>query len=393
MNNLLTMVRSDLRQRITDGSVLAFAIVVPLALMWVMNLVFSDATEPTLEPLTVAVSVPPEDQLGAVILDVLGSVSDAGGDLQIIVQEATSSEVPELVEAGTAGTGVVVPAGFTAGLMAGEGPAVEVTVGDDTGLTGQVVNSIIHSTLAQLTASARTANAGLELGLPPDQLAVVAQAAVTDAPEAQWAEGQAASEQLGAQESVVAGQTGLFLLFTVGFGVLALVNERGQGTLARLMSMPMRPWLITAAKGIVSFILGLVATAVLLSAGTLMFDDVDFGSPVAVGVLILLVVAATTSIMFIIAKVARTAEQAGIAQSIVAIVLGMSGGAFFQIDSTGWVGTVLALNPVKAFTNGLGITAGGGGVGDLGTVALMMGGFTVVTLVIAWLLPERKDAL
>lgn len=270
---------------------------------------------------------------------------------------------------------------------------MEVTVGDDTGLTGQVVNSIIHSTLAQLTASARTANAGLELGLPPDQLAVVAQAAVTDAPEAQWAEGQAASEQLGAQESVVAGQTGLFLLFTVGFGVLALVNERGQGTLARLMSMPMRPWLITAAKGIVSFILGLVATAVLLSAGTLMFDDVDFGSPVAVGVLILLVVAATTSIMFIIAKVARTAEQAGIAQSIVAIVLGMSGGAFFQIDSTGWVGTVLALNPVKAFTNGLGITAGGGGVGDLGTVALMMGGFTVVTLVIAWLLPERKDAL
>lgn len=392
MNNVLTMVLSDLRQRITDGSVLAFAVVVPLALMWVMNLVFSDATDPALEPITVAVAGPAEDQMASVIPQVLDSVSDDGG-LQITVQEAEPAEIPALVDAGTADMGVVVPTDFSAALMAGQGPEVEVTLGDDTGLMGQVVNSMIQSTLAQITAATRAAHAGTELGLPPDQLAIVAQAAVAEAPEAQWSEGVADSEQLGPQESVVAGQAGLFLLFTVGFGVLALVSERGQGTLARLMSMPMRPWLITAAKAVVSFILGLVSTAVLLTAGSLMFDSVDFGSPVAVGVLIVLVVAATTSIMFIIAKIARTAEQAGVVQAIVAVVLGMSGGAFFQIDSTGVVGTVLSLNPVKSFTNGLGITAGGGGVADLGTVALTMAGFTVISLLIAWVLPGRKDAL
>jgi len=392
MNNVLTMVRSDLRQRIRDGSVLAFAIVVPLSLMWVMNLVFGDATDPTLEPITVAVAVPLQDETAAVIPEVLGSVSDGGG-LQIIVQEADPTEVPALVEDGTAGMGVVVPEGFSAALMAGDGPEVRVTLGDDTGLMGQIVNSIVQATLAQMTAATRAASAGLELGLPPDQLGDIAEAAVAQAPEVQWRQGQAASEQLGPQESLVAGQAGMFLLFTVGFGVLALVSERNQGTLARLLSMPMRPGLITVAKGIVSFILGLAATTVLLSAGSMMFDNVDFGSPVAVGVLILLVVAASTSIMFIIAKVARTAEQAGIAQSIVAVVLGMSGGAFFPIDSTGAVGTILALNPVKTFTDGLGITAGGGGVGDLGIIALTMAGFTTIALLIAWLLPDRKDAL
>src|SRR5690606_16444901 len=168
---------------------------------------------------------------------------------------------------------------------------------------------------------------------------------------------------------------------------------REQGTMARLLSMPMPPWLVTAAKGAVSFLLGLISMTVLLTAGSVLFDGVAFGAPVAVGVLILLVVAATTSLMFIITKVARTAEQAGIAQSIVAVVLGMSGGAFFQINATGLVGTILALNPVKAFIDGLGVTSGGGRVGDLGTVALILGAFTALCLVCAWLLPDRKDAL
>ena len=37
----------------------------------------------------------------------------------------------------------------------------------------------------------------------------------------------------------MAGQAGLFLLFTVGFGVTGLLAEREPGTLARLRSMPM----------------------------------------------------------------------------------------------------------------------------------------------------------
>lgn len=392
MRNLWTMVVSDLRQKATDGSVLAFAVVVPLALMFVMNLVFAGATDAELEPVTVAVSVPEDDQLGSVIPQVLDGLEMDEG-LDVTVLEAGADEVPGLVDDGSAAMGVVVPEGFGAALVAGDGPQVRVTVGDGAGISGIVVRAVLEGTLTQLTAGTRAVSAAGELGVPPTQFGAVAQAVGQDAPRVEWAEGETASEQLGASESVVAGQTGLFLLFTVGFGMMALVIEREQGTLARLVSMPMRPWLVVLAKGLVSFLLGLASTTVLLLAGTSLFDDVDFGSPLAVGVLVVLTVAATTSIMFIIAKVARTSEQAGIAQAIVAVTLGMSGGAFFQVSSSGWVGQLLAINPVKSFTNGLGITAGGGGVADLGPTALTLGVFTVVCLAIALLVPGRKDML
>ena len=93
--------------------------------------------------------------------------------------------------------------------------------------------------------------------------------------------------------------------------------------------------------------------------------------------------------MFVIARVARTAEQANIAQSIIALVLGMAGGAFFQITATGWVGSLMDLNPVSAFIRGLGITSGGGGLGDIGTPLLTMLVFATVVLLIARLIPDR----
>ena len=61
---------------------------------------------------------------------------------------------------------------------------------------------------------------------------------------------------------------------------------------------------------------------------------------------------------FVIARVARTAEQANIAQSILAMVLGIAGGAFFPVRATGFAATLLDLNPIAAFIRGLGITAG-----------------------------------
>ena len=150
----------------------------------------------------------------------------------------------------------------------------------------------------------------------------------------------------------------------------------------------MRPGLIIAAKGLVSYILGVVATSVLLLIGSRFFD-VGFGNPLLVGLLVLCVVAAGTSLMFIIARIAKTAEQANIAQSIIAVVLGIAGGAFFPISAGGFAGQLLDLNPVAAFTRGLGITSGRGGSADLGVPILIMLGFAAVVGGLSRLLPDR----
>jgi len=385
MGALFTMTASDLRQRVRDRSVVIFALVVPLALMFVFNLVFGDAADSRLQPTTVAISAPADDQLASTFGEALRQVDG----LDVTVQEVSASQARDRAQDGAVDVGLIVPQGFTASVASGSKVDVTAVESENSGLEGQVVLSIVQSILQQLNDGAVAASAGLELGLSPAELGQVAQAAATSGPALTLSPGRLSQEQLSPTASTVAGQAGLFLLFTVGFGVLGLIAEREQGTYARLQSMPMNPRLIVVAKGLVSFVLGVVATSALLTFGALFFD-VSFGSVLVVGVLIVAVVTASTSLMFIVAKLASTAEQAGVAQSILAVSLGLAGGAFFPITGTGLLARVLDLNPIAAFTRGLGISANGGGLGDIGAPLAIMVGFAVVMLVLSAVLPDRS---
>ncbi|MDN5790441.1 MAG: ABC transporter permease [Micrococcales bacterium] len=386
------MTRSDLRQRIRDKSVVIFAIIVPLALMAVLDLVIGDAQDEPIGPVTVAASVPAGDDLAAALVGALdGLGGDGAGGLRVTVKDAPAEQVRDLARNGEAQVGLIVPDGFGASLRSGTGKQVTVIEGDG-GIGTQIVISVLQEAIDHLEAGSSSAIAGSRLGLTPAEVAAAAQSVAAARPSITLARGAASNEQLSMSGALVAGQAGLFLLFTVGFGVLALVYERDQGTLARLRSMPMRPGLVVGAKALVAFILGVVATSILLTVGGLLFG-VDFGSVPAIAVLVLCVVTASTSLMFIVARVARTSEQASIAQSIVALVLGIAGGAFFPIAATGFVGTLLDLNPISAFIRGLGITYGGGGIGDIGVPVLIMLGFAVVAAAISRVIPDRGAGL
>jgi len=384
MRQLLTMVGSDLRQRVRDKSVLIFGILVPISLMFVMNLVFGGMEEPELGSATVAASVAEDDELGRAVVDVLTQI----GVVDVTVDRVAADEVWPRAEAGEAQLGIIVPPDFGEDVTAGQGATIEMVEGDGAGLETDILISVIRGVTEQITAGTVAAGAGAELGLPPELLAQIGAQVGQAPPVVTTVEGTTASEQLDPSATMVAGQAGLFLLFTVGFGVLALITEREQGTYARLQSMPMSPGLIVGAKVLSSYVLGVLATLVLLGAGSLLFD-VDFGSPLVVVVLVLCVVAAATSLSFIVARVALTAEQAGIAQAILAVVLGMAGGAFFPVAADGLAATLLDLNPVAAFTRALGISAGGGGLDDVAGPVLMMLGFAVVFAVASRLVPDR----
>lgn len=386
MSHLLTMTLSDLRQRIRDKSVLLFAFVVPLALMGVFNLIFGTSQDLDLQPVTVAVSTPADDPLASVVPEVLGGLDESGG-VDVTVLELPSGEVPAAVDDGRAALGIEVPDGFGAAVSEGEDVSVTVSEGESSVETA-IVLSVVDGALARLHAQSVTVGAAAAAGVAPDELEAVAAEVASGGPAFTVVPGEAATQQLSPAAALVAGQTGLFLLFTVSFGVLGLIEERQNGTLARLRSMPMASWLIVAAKALVSFVLGIVATTVLLTVGGAMFD-VDFGSPVPVGVIVVSVVLAATSVMFLVVRVARTAEQASVAASIVALVLGIGGGAFTPISASGALGTLLDLNPIAAFMRGLGITSGGGGLTDITVPVMIMLGFAVVMVVLSRVIPDR----
>lgn len=386
MRTLWTLTANDLRQRLRDKSVLIFGLVVPLALISVLNLVFGDTDQVELSRTTVAVDAPS----GEVVGDALLATYDQLEGIPLTVERAENAEAR--VRDGDAQLAVTVPDGFDEALVGGEDTTVEVVQGDDTGLEVSVVVSVTRTVLDQYRAGVVASAAAGRVGMAPDEVATVAEQVAATASEMTLTEGRTSDQQLDTGAALVAGQAGLFLLFTVGFGVLGLLTERKQGTLARIRSAPVRAGTVVLSKALVSLVLGVVATGLLLTVGAVLFGA-EFGSPVLVGLLIVCVVTAGTSLMFIIARVARTEEQANVAQSILAIGLGVAGGSFFPIAASGLLGTVLDLNPIAAFTRGLGITGGGGGLGDLaGPIAIMLG-FAVVCLGLSRLIPDRTEAL
>jgi ABC-2 type transport system permease protein len=387
MRQLLALTGSDLLQRLRDKSVLIFALVVPMALMTVFNLVFSQTDDIEIKPLTVAVSAPAGDDLARMLTGVVRSLDDAD-ELDVTVTEVDESTGRRQVEDGDAAVALVVPDGFGAAARAGEPVTVEAVRGDEAGLEADIVLSVVDGVLEQLAAGAVTAQAGLAEGVAPTDLEALVEAATTGGPAYDLARGEASDEQLDPGAALVAGQAGLFLLFTVSFGVTGLLYDRESGTLARLRSMPIPGWVIVASKALVSLVLGVVATAVLLTLGGYLFGA-DFGSVPAVAALVLCACAAGTSVMFLIVRVARTSEQAQVATSIVALVLGIGGGAFFQVSASGPLARVLDLNPVAALLRGLGTTSGGGGLGDIGVPVAIMLGFAATMLVASRLVPDR----
>lgn len=392
MRSFLTLVLHDLRQHVTDKAVLLFALVIPAVLSAVFNFAFSGLTDVELDPTTVAISVPEGDGAGQALRGALNGMAD-GGEVPVTVREVGPDEVAGLVDSGEAGVGVVVPEGFTEALRAGEGAVVDVSQGEDVGLTGDIVAGVVSSVLTRLDTDAATVAGAAEAGLDQAVIGALAQQVQQAQPQVATTVSEVTGEQLSLAAGIVAGQAGMFLFFTVGFALLNLLTEREWGTLPRLRTMPLPGWMVPAAKGVVGIVLGVVSTTVLLASGQLLFDGVDFGNWGVVMLVILATVTAATSVMAIILRVARTSEQASLAMSVIAISLGVAGGTFFRVPTEGWVGAVLQLNPIAALGRGLGITSGGGGLVEIAPVLGVLVGFTVVTLVLARVMPGRKDAL
>ncbi|CUR57247.1 putative ABC-type multidrug transport system, permease component [metagenome] len=387
MRQLLALTAADLLQRVRDKSVVIFALVVPMALMTVFNLVFSATEDLHIEPVTVAISAPAGDRMAQVLTSVVRDL-DGTDELDVTVHEVDEAAGRKQVEGGDAAVALIVPTGFGQAAQQGEAVTVEAVRGDEAGIEADIVLSVVDGVLGQFASGAVTARAALAEGVAPTELAALVEQATSGGPTYDLRQGRAADEQLDSGAALVAGQAGLFLLFTVSFGVTGLLVDRESGTLARLRSMPIPAWVIIASKALVSFVLGVVATAVLLTLGSYLFDA-DFGSLPAVAVLVVCATAAGTSVMFLIVRVARSSEQAGIATSIVALVLGIGGGAFFPVSSTGPFTWVLDLNPVAALLRGLGTTSGGGGLADIGVPVAIMLGFGAVMLLVSRLVPDH----
>lgn len=389
LSSIWTMTASDLKQRVRDKSVFIFGLAVPLALITVFNFLFSGIGDAeSLGPVTVGISVDADDQVAGTLPDVLESI-DA---LDISSQDVAAGDAQNAIEADDIDMAIVVPADFGATVMAGGSADIEVVVPADPGLEERVVTAIVEGFVDRVAATTTASTAAGMSGMDGATIEQVAADVVQGAqsPVLTSVLGEASDEQLGTEAYLVAGQTALFMFFTIGFGVISYVQEREEGTLPRLLSMPMAPVAIIMAKTLVSFIMGVASTTVLLVVGSVLFGA-SFGRVAPIAVLLVVTVASVTSLVLLVTKVARTSEQALVANSVIGLVMGMLGGAFFPIAGSGLLARIADLTPTAAFVRGLGITSGGGGVADLGGPLLVLAAFLVVSVIVFRVVPGRQD--
>ena len=367
----------DLRARLRDRSALLIGVVVPLGLAFIFNSIFSGisgASNIISLGVVNADHGPASQQFTSQVLPAVGR-----SGLITIHTEPSLARARALAANGTLAAVIVIPAGFSARVQADRPASMQVIGNVDAPISAEVARSIADSYAADLNrARLSVATAAGTTPLSPARIqALAAQAAAASAPVA-VTDVSAQTRELNQKSFFAAGMAVFFLFFTVQFGVTSLLEERNDGTLARLLAAPISRASILGAKLLTSFLLGVISMAVLVAATTLLFGA-TWGNPVGVAVLIVTAILAATGIMALIATLARNAEQAANWQSVVAVILGLIGGTFFPVSQApGILSSITFVAPQAWFLRGLGDLRGGG-VSVVWVPALAMLAFAAVT--------------
>jgi ABC-2 type transport system permease protein len=384
MRAALLICAKDLRARLRDRSALLIGIVVPLGLAFIFNGIFSGISG---GGTVLNLGVVNADQGLAsqqFTSQVLPAVARSG--LIAIHPEATLARARALAANGTLEAVIVIPAGFSARVQANQPASMQVIGNIDDPVSAQVAESIAEGYAADLNRvrlSVATVAAGRGgPALPPAQIqALSARAAAAAAPVA-VDDVSAQTKELNQKSFFAAGMAVFFLFFTVQFGVTSLLEERSDGTLARLVAAPIGRASILGGKLLTSFLLGVISMAVLVAATTLLLGA-SWGNPLGVAVLVVAAILSAIGIMALIATLAKNAEQAANWQSVVAVILGLVGGTFFPVSQApGILSRLTFIAPQAWFLRGLGDLRAGS-ISVVWIPALAMLGFAVVTGAVA----------
>ena len=363
MSAALLIAWKDLRQRCRDRSAFLIAFVVPLALAFIFSAILGDVGEEVTFPYAVANQ--DDGRAARALVEEALRPLEAQGLLEL-TEAASREEALTLVEDGAVSAAFVVPAGFSAAVEQAQPAEIEVI-----GNVEREIGSLIAESLAAAFGNEiKTAQLSLATAMSFDPSVIEGLDAlaegISDLPNPIALEDVSATrKELDAGTFFSAGMAVFFLFFTVQFGVTSLLDERREGTLARLMAAPVRRSSIFAGKLITSFVIGVTSMAVLAVATSLLLGA-EWGAPLGVALLILAGVLAATAVTALIATIAKNGEQAGNWQTMAALVLGMLGGAFFPVNQAGGaIETLSLLTPHAWFLRGLGELQSGGGLANI----------------------------
>jgi ABC-2 type transport system permease protein len=330
MRPALTIALRSLRQRVRDRSAILFAIVIPLGLAAAFSLLIPRGT--TFHA-SYAVHDADGGPVAATLVDhVLGALVDDG--VADVTRVGTEDAALAALEDGKTAAAILIPAGFSDAVAAGTPTQVRIVAMTDAPLGAQIASSVVGAFASEVgsiqLAVVSAANWQPGTPLPPIDPATAAAVSAFASPvtlETATIE----RRQATAATFYAAAMAIMFLFFATVYGPIGLLGERRSGTMARLLAAPIRPASIVLGASIASFVLGVVSMTVLAIATTVLLGAA-WGPPPLVAALILAAVVAAMGVSTLICTVARSEEQAGGWNAMIAITLAILGGSMIPLS-------------------------------------------------------------
>jgi ABC-2 type transport system permease protein len=327
MRVALVIAARVLRQRLRDRSAIVFAIITPLGLA----LAFSALIPNEFTSYHTRFIVINQDQghIGSVLVDeVLGGIRDAG--VADIEAGTTEQAAADAIRAGTAGAAILIPADLTANVESGKRAEIRV-LGGEFAVALEIARSAVSQFASEVGAvQLMITTASVTGGAGPDTVAQ-AQAAIQGPAPIAIADNATLQLQASLATFYGAAMAIMFVFFATQYGALALLSDRQTGTLPRLLAAPISPASIILGTSLAGLVLGLVSMSVLWAATTVL-SGATWGTPALVAALIVSAVIAAMGISTLVATLARTPQQAGGLNAIVALSLAAIGGVFIPLS-------------------------------------------------------------
>jgi ABC-2 type transport system permease protein len=345
----------DLRQRARDRSLFILAFVAPLALAFVFSTVFGGLDDAS-DRISFSYGLVDLDggDLASGFGDTLTELEDTG--LIEVTVYADTAAARDAVNDGDISAAFVLPAGLSNSFATGTPAQVAVIGSVDARIATAVATSIARSYMTRTSTAALAGITAAAVGaIPPDQIGDIAEAVGAGTPLAELATIETDSAALDLTTTMVAGLSVFFVFFVSGTAVSGVLEERKAGTLPRLLVSPAARSAILLGKATAAIIAGVVALVSLMIISTFVMGA-EWGNPAGAVLLATAAVLAATGIMSLVGGLARTSEQAGNLQAIVAVSMAMLGGSFGLVAPSGdslWAQLSL-LTPNQWFLRGVG---------------------------------------
>ena len=383
LHQALLIAAKDSRIFLRDRFALAFSFLFPLMFVAGFSLALGDIGGQD-DKLVMFVST--QEEQGAASLSwtlIDGIAEDEGASVQYLEYD----EAVRQVESGEIDGFVLFPADFTARLL-GEPPAsVEVVIGDASAGAQAALRALANSMASGIGRAVAVMSVVAEVG-GPQALAAVDPSELAAAPGlvALVPEQVGSIEPKAASTFTLPGYLTMFVFFAAALSAEAIVRERRNYTLERLMSNGARRESVVLGKFLSALYRGLLQVLVLWVVGIFVFN-LDLGvSPATVVLISVLMVLASSAFGVMLASVVRTENAASGLGVLVSLALAPLGGCWWPLFITPqWMQSLAKLTPHgwanTAFNKLMLFGAEFGDVyAEMGMLALFAAAFLAVTL-------------